>query len=41
MPYERDLFDEPMGAGMYHKAMSLIIIAVLIGRSEAQHCRWD
>ena len=26
MPYERDLFDEPMGAGMYHKAMSLIII---------------
>jgi PRTRC genetic system ThiF family protein len=25
-PYERDLFDEPMGAGMYHKAMSLIII---------------
>jgi PRTRC genetic system ThiF family protein len=26
MPYERDMFDEPMGAGMYHKAMSLIII---------------
>jgi PRTRC genetic system ThiF family protein len=26
MPFERDLFDEPMGAGMYHKAMSLIII---------------
>ena len=26
MPFERDMFDEPMGAGMYHKAMSLIII---------------
>jgi PRTRC genetic system ThiF family protein len=26
MPYQRDMFDEPMGAGMYHKAMSLIII---------------
>jgi PRTRC genetic system ThiF family protein len=26
MPYERDMFDEPMGGGMYHKAMSLIII---------------
>ena len=26
MPYERDMFDEPIGAGMYHKAMSLIII---------------
>jgi len=26
LPYERDMFDEPMGAGMYHKAMSLIII---------------
>ena len=26
MPYERDMFDTPMGAGMYHKAMSLIII---------------
>ena len=26
MPYERDMFDEPMGAGMYHKAMSQIII---------------
>ena len=26
MPYERDMFDVPMGAGMYHKAMSLIII---------------
>jgi PRTRC genetic system ThiF family protein len=26
MPYERDLFDEPLGAGLYHKAMSLIII---------------
>jgi PRTRC genetic system ThiF family protein len=26
MPYERDMFDEPMGAGMYHKAMSLINI---------------
>jgi PRTRC genetic system ThiF family protein len=26
MPYERDMFDEPMGTGMYHKAMSLIII---------------
>jgi PRTRC genetic system ThiF family protein len=26
MPYERDMFDEPMGVGMYHKAMSLIII---------------
>ena len=26
MPYERDMFDEPMGAGMYHKAMSLVII---------------
>jgi len=26
MPYENDMFDEPMGAGMYHKAMSLIII---------------
>ena len=26
MPYECDMFDEPMGAGMYHKAMSLIII---------------
>jgi len=26
MPYERDMFDQPMGAGMYHKAMSLIII---------------
>jgi PRTRC genetic system ThiF family protein len=25
-PYERDMFDTPMGAGMYHKAMSLIII---------------
>jgi PRTRC genetic system ThiF family protein len=26
MPFERDMFDEPIGAGMYHKAMSLIII---------------
>jgi PRTRC genetic system ThiF family protein len=26
MPYEGDLFDEPMDAGMYHKAMSLVII---------------
>jgi PRTRC genetic system ThiF family protein len=26
MPYERDMFDEPIGAGMYQKAMSLIII---------------
>ena len=26
MPYERDMFDEPMSAGMYHKAMALIII---------------
>ena len=25
-PYERDMFDTPMGAGMYNKAMSLIII---------------
>jgi PRTRC genetic system ThiF family protein len=25
-PYERDMFDVPMGAGMYNKAMSLIII---------------
>jgi PRTRC genetic system ThiF family protein len=26
MPYEHDMFDVPMGAGMYHKTMSLIII---------------
>ena len=35
MPYERDLFDEPMGAGMYHKAMSLIIIGC-VDRAEAR-----
>jgi len=26
MPYERGMFDVPMGAGTYHKAMSLIIM---------------
>ena len=26
IPYEHDMFDTPMGSGMYHKAMSLIII---------------
>ena len=36
MPYERDLFDEPMGAGMYHKAMSLIIIGC-VDTAEARH----
>jgi PRTRC genetic system ThiF family protein len=36
MPYERDMFDEPMGAGMYHKAMSLIIIGC-VDTPEARH----
>lgn len=40
MPYERDMFDEPMGAGMYHKAMSLIIIGC-VDTSEARRSITD
>ena len=35
MPYERDMFDEPIGAGMYQKAMSLVIIGC-VDTSEAR-----